>query len=187
MRRLVARSFIALLVLATLVAAAGSASAQIDSGEIQIVDLNSEDYPEVELVVDVPQSFADEDLSSRQFALQEGGVRRTIEVEKLRESTAIVLAIDTSGSMSGDPLFVAQQSALAFIDGLPAQHPVAVVGFGDVVTVASELTTDRDVTRSAIQGLISGGETTLFDALVTSAGLLDQADDDRFSTLSQRV
>ena len=137
MRRLVARSFIALLVLATLVAAAGSASAQIDSGEIQIVDLNSEDYPEVELVVDVPQSFADEDLSSRQFALQEGGVRRTIEVEKLRESTAIVLAIDTSGSMSGDPLFVAQQSALAFIDGLPAQHPVAVVGFGDVVTVAS--------------------------------------------------
>lgn len=182
MSRAASRSLICLLALVALFAAA-PASAQIDSGEIQIVALDAEDYPQVELVVDVPQSFADTDLTSRQFALTEGGVGRDIVVRKLEESTAIVLAIDTSGSMQGDPLFVAKQSALAFIDGLPPQHPVAVVGFGETATVASELTIDRDQTRFAIDGLFSGGETTLFDALVASAGLLEAADDDRFSVV----
>ncbi len=183
MSRVASRSLICLLALVALFMAAVPAAAQIDSGEIQIVALDATDYPEVELIVDVPQSFADTDLTSRQFALQEGGVRRDIAVEKLQESTAIVLAIDTSGSMQGDPLFVAKQSALAFIDGLPPQHPVAVVGFGDVATVASDLTTDRATTRTAIDGLFSGGETTLFDALVASASLLESATDDRFSVV----
>ena len=183
MSRVASRSLICLLALAALFVAAVPAAAQIDSGEIQIVALDATDYPEVELVVDVPQSFADTDLTSRQFALQEGGVRRDIVVEKLQESTAIVLAIDTSGSMQGDPLFVAKQSALAFLDGLPPQHPVAVVGFGEVATVASDLTTDRAVSRAAIDGLLSGGETTLFDALVASASLLEGATDDRFSVV----
>ena len=91
----------------------------------------------------------------------------------------IVLAVDTSGSMSGDPLFVAKQAAITFLDGLPAQNPVAVIGFGDVATVAAPLSLDREASRSAIQSLTSAGETTLFDALVTSAELLDAASAER--------
>ena len=88
MSRVASRSLICLLALAALFVAAVPAAAQIDSGEIQIVALDATDYPEVELVVDVPQSFADTDLTSRQFALQEGGVRRDIVVEKLQERSA---------------------------------------------------------------------------------------------------
>lgn len=171
-----------LVALATL-GVAVPAQAQIDDSEIQIVELNNEDYPTVEVIVDVPPSFADTVLTESQFALQEGGVRRTIDVAKLQESTAVVLAIDTSGSMSGDPLSVARQSALTFLDGLPSRHPVAVVGFGETATVVSELTTDRDASRAAVSALVSGGETTLFDALVASAELLTASSADRFSVV----
>jgi tight adherence protein B len=171
-----------LVALATL-GVAVPVQAQIDDSEIQIVELNNEDYPTIEVIVDVPPSFADTVLTEAQFALQEGGVRRDIDVAKLQESTAVVLAIDTSDSMSGDPLSVARQSALIFLDGLPSRHPVAVVGFGETAAVVSELTTDRDASRAAVSALVPGGETTLFDALVASADLLSASNADWFSVV----
>ena len=179
-RRNGGRALVAALCLAVVAAFfGGTAAAQISEDEIQIVDLDSSAYPDVRVIVDVPQSFADTDLTTRHFALQEGGVGRDLEVQKLSEITAIVLAIDTSGSMSGEPLAVAKQSALAFVDGLPERHPVAVLGFGDDVLVASGLSTDRAATAAAINNLGSGGETSLYDALVSGAGLLGDVVADR--------
>ena len=175
MRKLVA----ALVAVFATLALVAPAAAQIDDREIQIVELDNSQYPRVDVIVDVPPSFADTDLTAAQFALQEGGVRRDIAVAKLQETTAVVLAIDTSGSMTGEPLAVAKQAAIGFLDGLSDQNPVAVVGFGDQATVASELTTDRDASRAAVTALASGGETTLFDALVTSADVLGEAAADR--------
>ncbi len=172
-------ALVAGIVAGTMVLAGGPAGAQIGESEIQIVELDSSSYPTVEEIVDVPRSFADTVLTEAQFALQEGGVRRNIEVEKLQESTAIVLAVDTSGSMAGDAMQVAKQSALSFLDELPPQHPVAVVGFGDTASVISPLGLDRDQTRAAVDGLTSGGETTLFDALVASAEILGESGADR--------
>ncbi len=165
------------LALAASVLIASPALAQIDVDEIQIVELDSSGYPEIQVIVDVPQSFAGTTLSAAHFSLEEGDVSRSLQVSKLEETTAVVLAIDTSGSMSGEALSVAKQSALAFLDGLPAQNPVAVVGFGDQVLVASPLSTDRDAVRIAVSNLASGGETSLFDALVASVGLFDGSTD----------
>lgn len=173
------RSVAALVAVLVALALAAPVGAQIDDREIQIVELDNSQYPRVDVIVDVPPTFADTDLTAAQFALQEGGVRRDIAVAKLQETTAVVLAIDTSGSMTGEPLAVAQQAALGFLDGLTELNPVSVVGFGDTVTVASELSTDRAEARAAVGSLTSGGETTLFDALVTSAELLGTASADR--------
>ena len=169
-------------VLAALVATlALPAGAQIGEAEIAIVELDASSYPEVEVIVDVPQSFAGTTLTGRQFSLQEGGVAREIDVRKLEDTTAVVLAIDTSGSMSGEPLQVAKNAAIAFLEGLPDRNPVAVVGFGDDVLVASPLTTDRQATTASVQALASAGETSLFDALVSSAALFDTSNADRFA------
>ncbi len=165
------------IVLVATVLVASPAVAQIEGEEIQIVELDNSGYPEIQVIVDVPQSFAGTTLSAAHFSLEEGDVSRSLQVEKLQETTAVVLAIDTSGSMSGEALAVAKQSALAFLDGLPEQNPVAVVGFGDQVSVASPLSTDRDTVRIAISNLVSGGETSLFDALVASVGLFDGSTD----------
>ncbi len=174
---------LALVAIVAIALSGSPAAAQIGESEIQIVELDSSTYPDIEVIVDVPRSFADTVLTSSQFALQEGGVRRDIDVEKLQESTAIVLAVDTSGSMAGDALLVAKQSALAFLDELPPQHPVAVVGFGDTASVISPLGLDREASRAAVDNLVSGGETTLFDALVTSAEVLGEGDADRYAVV----
>ncbi len=162
---------------------AAPAWAQISDSEIQIVELDNSAYPEIQVIVDVPQSFADTRLTEAQFALQEGGVRRDITVEKLEESTAVVLALDTSGSMSGEALAVAKVSALAFLEQLPPQNPVAVVGFGDSASVAAPLSTDRVASQTAITNLVSAGETTLFDALAVSTDLLAGFEADRFAVV----
>ncbi len=175
-RALICAALAAILVLPFVGA---TASAQISEDEIQIVELDATNYPEIELTVDVPPTLASSNLNDRHFAVQEGGVGRDVSAEKLSETIAVVLAVDTSGSMNGEPIAVAKQSALAFLDGLPARHPVAVLGFGDDVLVATELTTDRDAAASAIANLASGGETSLFDALASGAGLLGTADTDR--------
>lgn len=161
--------------------AAAPAFAQIGEGEIQIVELDNSNYPDIELTVDVPRSFSGVTLTESQFALQEGGVTRDITVEKLQDTTAIVLAIDTSASMDGEPLAVAKEAALVFVDGVPDNNPIAIVGFGDDVLVASALGLDRDITRAAISTLVSGGNTSLFDALVSSSALLNNAAAERFS------
>ncbi len=172
------RTLAALAALALLMAAA-PAGAQLSEGEIQIVDLDATGYPTIEVTVDVPRSFADTTLTADEFSLDEGGVAREITVEKLAETTGIVLAIDTSGSMAGEAIAAAKASALAFVDGLPDSHPVAVVGFGDSVVRASELTTDRAATRNAIGSLRATGETSLYDALIESASILQTAGTDR--------
>ena len=80
----------------------GSAAAQISEDEIQIVDLDSSAYPDVRVIVDVPQSFADTDLTTRHFALQEGGVGRDLEVQKLSEITALKAMIDQAKKEDDD-------------------------------------------------------------------------------------
>ena len=169
------------LMLVAVLALAVPARAQLSENEIQIVELDPSGYPTVTAVVDVPRSFADTELTSEHFSLEEGGVAREIAVEKLAETTAVVLAIDTSGSMGGAPLEAAKAAALKFVDGLPARNPVAVVGFGDTANIASELTTDRAGTRAAIESLSSAGETSLYDSLVSGAAILAEAPTDRFA------
>lgn len=156
-----------------------SASAQLTEQELQIVDIDTSDYPVINVVVDVPRGFADTTLTDEHFSLEEGGVSRALAVDKLDETTGIVLAIDTSGSMSGQPISVAKTSALSFLDGLPSSHPVAIIGFGDIVSTASELTTDRADSRAAIQSLVSRGETSLYDGLIAAADVLSAATTDR--------
>ncbi len=80
------RRITAILLGLTSVLLGPSAWAQIGDSEIQIVELDNSNYPEIELIVDVPESFADTRLTEAQFALQEGGVRRDITVENLDES-----------------------------------------------------------------------------------------------------
>jgi tight adherence protein B len=83
----------------------------------------------------------------------------------------VVLAIDTSGSMSGAPLDAAKDAATQFLAAVPERTPIAVVGFGEKATVQSNFTADKIDSRQAIAGLRPRGETTLFDAVVLAAGL----------------
>ena len=100
------------------------------------------------------------------------GEKREVQVEVLpSDDLRVVLAIDTSGSMTGAPLDAAKDAATQFLTKVPDRTPIAVVGFGDKATVHSGFTTDKIDSRQAIAGLRPRGETTLFDAVVIASQL----------------
>lgn len=163
----------ALLLLALLSLLAGPAGAQSDD-EIQILSVDTDEYPEIALVVAIPPELGDGPLTGSDFAITEQGTPRPTAIRSIRDDIEVVLAIDTSGSMRpNDALERAKAAALSLVDGLPEGTPVGVVGFGSEVLVASPMTGDRSATFDAISSLDFSGDTALWDALVVSADVFE--------------
>lgn len=161
------------VIIACVVATAVPARAQdLTEADIQIASVDSSEYPEVTVTVRVPRVFTDVDLRAGAFALSEGGVEREVSVEKVTDPVEVVIVLDTSSSMEGEPLRAAKAAATTFLDSLPANATVSVVGFGGETLVAASPTTDSETTAAAIEALQTSGDTALYDAVVTAADLL---------------
>ena len=101
-------------------------------------------YPAVSAVVTVDPGVAGVDLPSTDFTVEENGEPVDASIARmLTDNLEVVLALDTSGSMKGEPLAAARQAAAGFLAALPAEVPVAIVGFGPEPAVLAEATTDR--------------------------------------------
>ena len=149
---------------------ATSAHAQAAGDAIVLGGSDLTAFPTVSLTVSVPASVTPAVAAT--VAVTEAGQRRDVTVEPLAsDDLQVVLAIDTSGSMSGAPLDAAKDAATQFLAKVPERTPVAIVGFGEKSFVQSAFTTDKIDSRQAIAGLRPRGETTLFDAVVMSANL----------------
>ena len=85
--------------------------------------------------------------------------------------------LDTSGSMRGEALGAARSAATSFIDRLPDGARVGVVSFGETVTVHGEPGAGRDAALADVAGLTAGGETALWDGLVTAAEVAGRSGD----------
>jgi len=82
---------------------------------------------------------------------------------------AMVLAVDVSGSMQGDPLVQARGAARTFVEGLAPIDSVALVTFGDGVTPVLNFTTDRGAVFAGLDSLQAAGNTALYQAASVSA------------------
>ena len=91
------------------------------------------------------------------------------------EPLTVVVAIDVSGSMAGEPLASAQQAAIDLIDRLSASDRIAVLAFAAAPRVVSDFTTNRAASESALRGLTAGGSTALYGAVNTAAQMLVEA------------
>lgn len=145
-------------------------AAPVGGAEVLTVDVT--DHPTVALTVEVPPSAAGGTWTA---SVVEEGRRIPAQVRSVSGGDIeVALVVDTSGSMAGAPLEAAKQAARAFVQGLPATTPVAVVGFGERPYLVSPMTLDRNALDGTIAGLRSGGDTALYDALHVAA--------DQFST-----
>ena len=82
-----------------------------------------------------------------------------------------MLAIDTSGSMAGEPIEAARTAALSFIDQKRPQDWMALITFASDVQVLSGFTNDPVALSARIETIEVGGETAFFDAVIKSAEL----------------
>jgi VWFA-related protein len=82
---------------------------------------------------------------------------------------AVVLVMDTSGSMAGTPLSLAEDAAVSFVDSLLPKDGAIVIPFADNVGAPSPLTADKQALAATLRGLRAGGSTALYDAVVAAA------------------
>ncbi len=158
------------LLLATLPAAAQEPGEPLG---LRLEQADTRAHPNVTLVVNVPAAVAKRELGVEAFTITENDQEiAPTAVEKVpTASLDVVLLIDTSGSMTGEPLSQAQAAGAAFVEELPNDVEVAVAGFGEEATVVAEFGEPRDATIAAIEGLRSSGETALYDGLIAASSL----------------
>ena len=104
------------------------------------------------------------------------------EVQAGGEPITVILAIDTSGSMSASAidesgnattaLANTKLAASAFVEALGPSDQIGLVTFSDEATQAVPLTQDRQIMSEAMAQLQAEGETALYDAVVASVGML---------------
>jgi von Willebrand factor type A domain-containing protein/FHA domain-containing protein len=143
---------------------------------VSIASVDDGEYPVVSVVVNVDHGGLPLlDLSADQIEATEGSslaVVRSLEpVIDSELPIALVLVIDTSGSVSGELIAEVQAAAIGLVQRLGATDSVAVVSFADQVTIAQTLTTDHDAAIAAIDGLTALGNTALFDAVGAASSL----------------
>lgn len=92
----------------------------------------------------------------------------------------IVLVLDRSGSMEGDPLTQTKEAAIKFVDTvLKKESNVSVVTYDSEAIVNSGLTDDQQALTSTIKGIDSGGSTNMYAGLEQADGLLQNSQADR--------
>jgi Ca-activated chloride channel family protein len=109
-------------------------------------------------------------------ALVVGLARPEVAVAVPREEATVILAMDSSGSMTAtdvapDRMAAARAAASSFVEGLPEDFQVGVVSFSDQADVIVPPTADRDEAVTALERLEADNGTALGDAIVRSVEL----------------
>ena len=174
MKRL--RSFLAAVIVAVLVLGAGAAAfAQTGNGGpvIEITDINIARYPRVQMVVDFLNLEEAIDPAGLEVT-ENGNPVGDLEIETIAESrvqVGIVLVIDASGSMEGEPIEAAKAAALSFINQKRAEDFIAVATFADEVQVVRGFTSTKSALVAAVEGIEAQGDTAFYDGIIRATEL----------------
>lgn len=129
---------------------------------------NAYGVPIPDLTMDQFDVSEDRTLESRPITGLQPGVNQDLPV-------ALLLAIDISGSMEGQPLLDAQAAAVRLLDHLGAEDKAGVLAFATAVNLDEpfpqlepsrehDFTADRVPLYRLVDGLTAGGYTPLYDA-----------------------
>ncbi|NND84283.1 MAG: VWA domain-containing protein [Acidimicrobiia bacterium] len=174
------RSIVAMMAAALLlIPQAGLAQEELPPSAVTIERVEAGTYPDVLVLVTAPTEFLTTDLGPDEWVITEDGVSQDVfQVARVEgDQIEVVLVIDTSGSMAGDGIDGATTAAANFLSRLPEGAQVAVVGFGSTAEVVQEFTPDLEAVGSALDSLVATGETALYDAITTAAGLFSESSD----------
>ena len=108
-------------------------------------------------------------LTTADFDVRDSGVAQTVEAVQIVDVPfSMLLALDTSSSMSGPPLKELQEAARAAVNALEPDDRASVMTFTHRISAASPWQHDRRGVQEAIDGVRAGGATSLFDAAVSA-------------------
>ncbi len=105
-------------------------------------------------------------------AVQLESVRPVIDAEA---GVAVLVLIDVSESMVGEPLEQARRAATLFVEGLGSNDSAAIVPFGNEAPQEAQFTTDREVLLAEINSLEAEGRTALYASFVSALEIVNGA------------
>ena len=190
-RRTARIGLVAGLLLLGSVAAAGVAMGQTQEGEPLEVDFRRSQASPGNLEVTVAMSGTawngSQRLDESNFTAAING--RPVDVTEAtplqeqqgeRGKVAVVLAVDTSGSMTqNDNIARARDAAAALVQRMPPGTRLGLVAFSDAPRVVQPLTDDHERVRQAIASLDAQGDTALYDAVALGSQLLGREEGQR--------
>jgi tight adherence protein B len=151
------------LALAALLLAAATAPVAAQTEGIDVRSVDSSGFPLVRAVVSGPTITGDPEAA---FTVVEDGQERNVDVVRLRSNDLnVVVAVDVSGSMAGEPMEQVKSAVGQLLQTLPADVPVSLVSFAQSAVLQHPFSTDRASLQAAVDGLIAAGGTALFDGV----------------------
>jgi tight adherence protein B len=154
-----------------------TASAQEGRKELGISSVVVSEHPEVSFDINVP-GYAGGVLDDDAFTVREDGERREHSLgEASSGDLQVLLLIDTTGSMRGDPLAGAQEAGRSFVEDLPDEVSLAVVDFDAETRFLTDFSDAREDHLEAIEGLEAGGRTATYDAVIESVSAFPEPDE----------
>ena len=180
--RSIKKVFVVLLVVVVIFGCPVLLFAQESSGII-INETDIDDYPDVDLFISFEEGseLGALDLKQEDFSVSENSEKvQDILAERIAvisDPIGVVLVIDTSGSMKGEPIEDAKSAALVFMNEMRKVDEFAIVGFADEVTTYSNFTSDRQKLAESIDQIEAEGETSLFDGIYISLNQFKERQD----------
>lgn len=184
-------ALVAALLMASSLALPASVAADGELG-ISIVEIDAADFPTVRVVVVADAEGRPIDtLGSTQIQVDEGPAGQTrpaVVLDVAEELNAdidlgVILGIDTSGSMAGEPIDAARTAARSLVGSLRAGDSVGLLAFADTVEVRQPLTIEHERVAHAIDGLQGNGNTALYDAIVAASETARAATEQRTAVI----
>lgn len=151
-----------------------------DDAQIRITQVDNSNFPNVTLYVSVTNSAGEPvgvDLSAIQI-YENGELLQPEEVHGGGEGQAdpltTMLVIDISGSMDKNgKLDAAKDAAKAYVSQMRAGDQAGLITFDTQTYYVQPVTTDISALTAAIDGLATGGDTSMFDALIEAERALE--------------
>jgi VWFA-related protein len=111
-------------------------------------------------------------LQPSDFEVLDNGVSQPVELVTFEQVPLnVILALDLSESVSGERLENLKSAARALLDGLAARDRAALLTFSHKVRLKSELTSNVDTLRKALDQVGPAGNTALIDGAYAAMAL----------------
>ncbi len=113
-------------------------------------------------------------LQAEDFEILDDGVAQTVDLVAFqRLPLNVVLALDTSGSVSGERLEALRAASRAVVDDLKPDDKAALLTFSSALSVRTNLTGNAERVRSALDEAPDSLDTALVDATYTALVLAE--------------
>lgn len=170
------------LLLLLVFSSASTVFAQSDT-QVRITQVDNSKFPTVTVYVSVTNSAGEPvGVDPATIQISENGEKMQIVDARgggqggqgVAEPLTTMLVIDISGSMDkNNKLTAAKDAAKAYVNQMRAGDQAGLMTFDTKTYYVQQITTDTAALTSAINGLITGGDTAMFDALVEAEKALN--------------